>query len=58
MTNPPKIKPVCTICGSDEVTRDAIVRWDVEAQTWIISSLLEDLQCDHCGETDFKEEPV
>lgn len=39
---------ICHICGSDHVTRDAWVIWDVAAQDWIIETLFDHIHCHHC----------
>lgn len=46
----PKIKMVCPSCGSDDVTRDCLGRWSVEEQKWEVSSELDCMQCEACGE--------
>lgn len=43
------LKMVCAHCGSDEVSRDAAVRWDIGMQAWQISSIYDNGSCDHCG---------
>lgn len=48
-TNKPKVQPYCKECGSKDVTMDAIARWDVNAQAWLISSELDNTDCDDCG---------
>lgn len=46
----------CSECGSEDVTYDAIVRWNVEAQDWEYSSLLDSSDCCDCGEENCLEE--
>ncbi|RJG49577.1 hypothetical protein D0Z70_24185 [Sphingobium terrigena] len=42
-------KPVCPDCGSDEIVRDATVRWDPDERGWSISGLFDNETCDDCG---------
>ena len=54
------VRVVCQLCGSDDVTRDAVARWCVEAQDWVLSGVHDDMQCQSCeyeGHS-FKEERV
>lgn len=44
-----RIRKVCARCGSHNVTHDALVRWDEDAQQWEMSSLLDSGDCDDCG---------
>jgi Zn finger protein HypA/HybF involved in hydrogenase expression len=44
-----KIRKVCKHCGSDNVSVDAIMRWDVDAQQWTLAALLDNSDCDDCG---------
>lgn len=39
---------LCPHCGSDDVTRDGILRWNGDA--WEMSSELDYMTCDECGE--------
>jgi hypothetical protein len=43
-------KPICSRCGSDNVTSDAIARWNVERQAWEIAALLDNSDCEVCGD--------
>jgi hypothetical protein len=43
------ILKVCAHCGSENVTHDALARWDTETQEWSISSTLDNSDCDRCG---------
>jgi hypothetical protein len=43
-----KIKYVCPECGSDEVSRDACVRWNVDSQAWEPTGIYDDAHCDAC----------
>lgn len=44
-----KVKMVCTACGTDGVTCDAVCRWCVETQEWEVSGLFDNTDCDECG---------
>ncbi len=41
--------PVCAHCGSDDVTMDAVARWDIKQQTWIMSDTQDFTDCQQCG---------
>lgn len=48
-------KPVCPYCKQAEVSADAAVRWDIEAQDWTVSNVFdkdrrcENLDCEYEG---------
>lgn len=44
----PKIKPVCTECGSDDVLRDAFADWDNEKQDWVLQNTFDFSFCNNC----------
>jgi len=53
----PPIKLVCDTCGSDDIVRDATARWNVAAQDWALSDVMDDTTCEQCGaEVDVREE--
>lgn len=53
----PRIKMVCSHCGSEEVKRDAWAEWDTEKQDWVLSSIYDHTYCEGCeGEADLSEE--
>lgn len=54
-SGPPKIKIVCETCGSEDVTRDAVVRWSVDTQEWELSNIFDNGDCEKCGETSLEE---
>lgn len=54
----PRLTMVCRNCGSEDVTRDAVVRWSVEDQAWEVSGIFDNADCDHCGETKLEERSV
>jgi hypothetical protein len=43
------IRPVCPCCGSDNLTRDATVRWDVDGQAWDLAGTYDCQTCERCG---------
>lgn len=45
-----RIKIVCTICGSDDVRRDAWAEWDLEKQDWILGTVFDAGHCEKCEE--------
>ncbi|MBS0502194.1 MAG: hypothetical protein JSS55_00020 [Proteobacteria bacterium] len=43
---------VCSMCGGNNVTRDAWARWDVKTQEWVLGDLYDHADCQDCdGET-------
>jgi|SRR5579871_3336227 len=52
-------RKACTWCGSENVTHDALARWNEVAQEWEISSTLDNADCDRCGgECDIEDVPM
>lgn len=49
MTNQPKVKPVCTRCGSDDVRRDAYAIWSIPNQEWELLATFDNTDCEQCG---------
>ena len=45
----PKITIVCAYCGSEDVMRDAVARWSIDAQEWELSDVQDQGYCDECG---------
>ncbi len=46
------VKMTCKTCGSENVGRDAFVRWDVQFQRWELSTVYDNAYCLDCeGET-------
>lgn len=43
------VKMVCSRCGSEDVTRDAVARWSVEAQEWRLCGVYDNTDCQECG---------
>lgn len=55
----PNLRKVCSHCGSTNVTHDALVRWSEEDQRWEIASVLDNADCDECGdETHIEDEEI
>ena len=48
---------VCKTCGSEEVSKDATARWNVESQEWELSATYDKPNfCETCeGETSIDE---
>lgn|GEM_PF-3539166 len=44
-----RVQKVCDICGSTNVTSDALAAWNVEAQEWEVRWLLDSSDCNACG---------
>lgn len=43
-----QLKPVCSRCGSEDLARDACVRWDKSTGCWALSAIYEATFCDGC----------
>lgn len=41
---------VCPHCQSENITRDGLLRWSPTLQAWEMSSELDNMTCDDCGE--------
>ncbi len=53
----PRVSLHCRDCGSKNVSSDATVRWDEEAQDWEVSGIFDCKNCDDCGaENDYCDE--
>ena len=46
-----KQKPVCRVCGSDEITIDGPCQWDVESQQWELTGDVYH-KSEYCAECD------
>jgi hypothetical protein len=42
---------ICSTCGSTDITSDAVAIFDVSHQDWILSAILDNTDCQCCGET-------
>lgn len=40
---------ICSTCGSDDVSRDALAEWSVEEQKWELKTEFDDANCERCG---------
>lgn len=58
LTDAKPVRIVCRKCGSEDVTRDAVVRWSVENQSWSVSGVFDNADCDNCGETLLEEKEI
>lgn len=48
-------KPVCSLCGSDDVRADAFAAWDVESQQWEVSETYDKGGCcEGCDQNDVR----
>lgn len=55
----PKVRQVCSYCGSEDVYLDATAAWDVERQEWVLAYVYDDAICVACnGETSLSGRPV
>lgn len=43
------VRPICSVCGSEEVRRDAYAAWDVEKQEWVLLTVFDTVDCEQCG---------
>ena len=48
MTTPKKTTPVCTLCGSGRILRDAWAEWDEERQDWVLGQEFDEYFCENC----------
>ncbi|QWY83489.1 hypothetical protein [Rhizobium phage RHph_X2_28B] len=46
-----KYKIVCTLCGSDDVKRDAWASWDKDKQEWVLDDIFDSCFCENCNST-------
>ena len=49
MSNPPKIRIVCSHCRSESVTRDANASWNPDTQGWELEGVMDAAYCNDCG---------
>lgn len=42
------LTPVCDVCGSDDLVKDAAATWDNEAQAWVLLSTYDSTTCQSC----------
>jgi len=41
---------ICSACGSDDVSRDALAAWSVAEQKWELRTEFDNANCERCGE--------
>lgn len=46
-----KIIKKCKNCGSENISRDAWIMWNVDQQDWIINDIFDEIYCFDCEET-------
>jgi len=44
-----RVQHVCERCGSIDIVRDALVRWNVKSQDWELKETTGDLYCRSCN---------
>ncbi len=50
-----KVKLVCPNCGSENITRDGLLRWSVPEQKWEVAGELDCMNCDDCDGEEISE---
>ena len=40
---------ICSTCGSDDVSRDALAAWSVPEQRWELKTEFDNANCERCG---------
>ena len=54
-----KKEMVCEECGSKDVWIDAISKWDISNQEWVLGGTFQEEHCDNCdGSTTIKEQEI
>lgn len=43
-----KTKFVCRYCGSDNVSKEGLVDWDAETQSWVVRAIYDNGYCHDC----------
>ena len=56
MSNPPKIRIVCSHCRSESVTRDANASWNPDTQDWELEGVMDATYCNDCSTSSRLEE--
>lgn len=46
----PNTKPICPLCASNLVVRDAWAEWDMITGDWVLKTTFDHFACDACGE--------
>lgn len=42
----------CATCGSSNILRDAVAEYDPATRTWEVASLLDNIWCENCLQSD------
>ena len=53
--------PVCTICGSERIVRDAWASWQTDTQDWVLEEIFDHIfciTCEHDAQIEWRTEPV
>ena len=43
------VVPQCPYCGSTNVFKDALAKWDIDRQEWVLASEYDSGHCESCG---------
>ncbi|WP_323768497.1 MULTISPECIES: DUF3768 domain-containing protein [Roseobacteraceae] len=43
--------PICQVCGSGKVVRDAWAEWSMACQEWTVKAIFDHFSCEYCGQT-------
>ncbi len=43
-----RVAMICSVCGSDEVSRDAWANWDTARQEWVLGAVFDYAHCHRC----------
>ena len=42
------VVPQCPSCGSTDVYKDALAKWDIDKQEWVLASEYDSGHCESC----------
>ena len=42
------VVPQCPSCGSTDVYKDALAKWDIDRQEWVLASEYDSGHCESC----------
>ena len=48
MSDNQSVIPQCTSCGSTNVFKDALAKWDIDKQEWVLASEYDSGHCESC----------
>jgi hypothetical protein len=51
-------KPVCKICGSDDITCEASAKWDTVTQRWVVAAAFPEYTCWGCDRSELEEDRI